>query len=99
MALSTLDWKLDRPYLFFENEAFFRDSISIYHSLIADDPRGVTTDGIRPGAGISRSYLTITFSRATGSSSTSITTTSGTRLPPPPGLWVPDWSTSSCSRE
>ena len=59
MALSTLDWKLDRPYLFFENEASFRDSISIYHSLIADDPRGVTTDGIRPGAGISRSYLTI----------------------------------------
>ena len=59
LALSTLEWKLDRPYLFFENEASFRDSISVYHSLIADDPRGVTTNGIRPGAGISRSYLTI----------------------------------------
>jgi hypothetical protein len=59
LALSTYDWKVDRPYLFFENEASYKNKISIYHSLIADDPRGVTTDGIRPGAGISRSYLTI----------------------------------------
>jgi AMIN domain len=59
LALSTLDWKLDRPYLFFENEASFKSAISVYHSLIADDPRGVTTNGIRPGGGISHSYLTI----------------------------------------
>ena len=59
LALSTLRWKLDRPYLFFENEASFKNAISVYHSLIADDPRGVTTNGVRPGAGISRSYLTI----------------------------------------
>ena len=59
LALSTLDWKLDRPYLFFENEASYKNAISVYHSLIVDDPRGVTTNGIRPGAGISHSYLTI----------------------------------------
>jgi len=59
LALSTLNWKLDRPYLFFENEASFKNAISVYHSLIADDPRGVTTNGIRPGSGISHSYLTI----------------------------------------
>jgi len=59
LALSTLGWKLDRPYLFFENEASYKNAISVYHSLIADDPRGVTTNGIRPGKGISRSYLTI----------------------------------------
>lgn len=59
VALSLLDWKLDRPYLFFENEASFKNSVSVYHSLIADDPRGVSTNGIRPGGGISRSYLTI----------------------------------------
>lgn len=59
LALSTLDWKLDRPYLFFENEASFKSAVSVYHSLIADDPLGVTTNGIRPGPGISRSYLTI----------------------------------------
>ncbi|HTT22234.1 MAG TPA: AMIN domain-containing protein [Candidatus Sulfotelmatobacter sp.] len=59
LALSTLGWKLDRPYLFFENEASYKSAISVYHSLIADNPRGVTTNGIRPGKGISRSYLTI----------------------------------------
>ena len=59
LALSTLDWKLDRPYLFFENEASYKSKISLYHSLIVDDPLGVTTNGIRPGPGISRSYLTI----------------------------------------
>ena len=59
LALSTLGWKLDRPYLFFENEASWKNAISVYHSLIVDDPRGVTTNGIRPGQGISHSYLTI----------------------------------------
>lgn len=59
LALSYIDWKLDRPYLFFENEASYRNLISVYHSLIADSPRGISTDGIRPGAGISRSYLTV----------------------------------------
>jgi len=59
LALSTLGWKLDRPYLFFENEASYQSRISVYHSLIVDDPLGVTTHGIRPGPGISRSYLTI----------------------------------------
>ena len=59
LALSTLRWKLDRPYLFFENEASYKSRISVYHSLIVDDPLGVTTNGIRPGPGISRSYLTI----------------------------------------
>jgi hypothetical protein len=59
LALSTLGWKLDRPYLFFENEASYKSRISVYHSLIVDDPLGVTANGIRPGPGISRSYLTI----------------------------------------
>jgi hypothetical protein len=59
LAFSMYHWSLDRPYLFFENEASYRNRISVFHSLIADDPRGVTTGGIRPGAAISRSYLTI----------------------------------------
>jgi len=33
----------------------------VFHSLIADSPRGVSTEGIRPGAGVSRSYLTVHF--------------------------------------
>jgi hypothetical protein len=59
LALSTIDWKLDEPYLFFENEASYKNYVSVFHSLIADDPRGVSTNGIRLGAGISRSYLTV----------------------------------------
>jgi AMIN domain len=61
LALSTVNWKLDRPYVFFENEVSYKGKFSVYHSLIADSPQGVTTDGIRPGAGISHSYLTVHF--------------------------------------
>jgi len=59
LALSTLQWRLDRPYLFFENSLSYNRSISVYHSLIVDDPHGLSTGGIRPGAGISRSYLSV----------------------------------------
>jgi len=59
VALSMLKWQLDRPYLFLENELSYKRYISIYHSFIVDSPQGVTTDGIKPGTGISRSYLTL----------------------------------------
>jgi hypothetical protein len=59
LALSTLRWRFDRPYLFFENSVSYNRSVSVYHSLIVDDPRGLSTGGIRPGAGISRSYLSV----------------------------------------
>ncbi len=58
-ALSLLKWQLDRPYVFFENEVSYRKLISVYHSLIVDWPQGLSTDGITPGGGISRSYLTV----------------------------------------
>ena len=59
LALSTLQWRLDRPYLFFENALSYTRYVSVYHSLILDDPRGMSTGGIRPGPGISRSYLSV----------------------------------------
>jgi hypothetical protein len=58
-ALSAVQWRLDRPYLFFENSLSYTRYFSIYHSLIVDSPLGVSTEGIRPGAGVSRSYLTV----------------------------------------
>ena len=58
-ALSTLKWQLDRPYAFFENELSWGKVFSVYHSLIVDWPQGLSTDGITPGGGISRSYLTV----------------------------------------
>jgi hypothetical protein len=59
IAVSALKWRLDRPFVFFENGISFKNTISVYHSLIADAPQGLTSNGITPGAGISRSYLTV----------------------------------------
>jgi hypothetical protein len=58
VALSMLKWQLERPYVFFENGISYSKYLSVYHSLIVDSPQGVTTNGITPGTGISRSYLT-----------------------------------------
>ncbi len=58
-ALSFLKWQLDRPYLFLENALSYMKYISVYQSFIVDSPHGVTTDGITPGTGISRSYLSV----------------------------------------
>ena len=60
VALSSLGWVLDRPFIFFENGIFFKRYFSIYQSAQADDPRpapGLT----RAGAGLSRSYTTLRF--------------------------------------
>ncbi len=60
-ALSSIKWKLDRPFLFFENEVSYKGQLSAYHSLILDSPQGVSTNSIRPGAGVSRSYFTLHY--------------------------------------
>ncbi|HET7185340.1 MAG TPA: hypothetical protein VFI82_11695 [Terriglobales bacterium] len=60
IALSTLGWISDRPFVFFENGIFFKRYLSIYESAQADDPRpapGVTA----AGPGLSRSYVTVRF--------------------------------------
>jgi AMIN domain-containing protein len=59
VAINALKWQLDRPFVFFENGVSYRNTVSVYHSLIVDAPQGLTTDGITPGAGVSRSYLTL----------------------------------------
>jgi hypothetical protein len=61
VGLNMLKWMIDRPFLFAENEVSYKRYISVYHTVIADAPQGVTTDGVRPGTGISRSYLTVHF--------------------------------------
>lgn len=57
VAQSTIDWKLDRPFAFIENEFCYKGTFSVYHSLIADSPLGASTSGIRPGAGVGNSYF------------------------------------------
>ncbi len=58
VALATIDWKLDRPFAFFENEFCYKGIFSMYHSLIADSPLGASTNGNKPGAGVGHSYFT-----------------------------------------
>jgi AMIN domain len=61
VALNTIKWRLDRPFAFLENQVSYKNTFSVYHSLIVDSPQGLTTNGITPGAGISRSYLTVHY--------------------------------------
>jgi len=60
-GLASIGWKLDRPFLFFENEASYKRAVSVFHSMIVDSPQGVSTNGIRPGAGVSHSYFTLHY--------------------------------------
>jgi hypothetical protein len=61
IGVNMLKWMIDRPFLFFENELSYKRSVSVYHTMIADAPQGITTDHVRPGNGIGRSYLTIHY--------------------------------------
>jgi hypothetical protein len=60
MALSTLQWKIDRPFVFFENGIYYKRYVAIYDSLQADSPVGYTA-GSSPGAGIARHFLTVRY--------------------------------------
>jgi hypothetical protein len=59
VAADMLKWQLDRPYLFLENGFSYSQYFSVYHSLIVDSPQGFSTEGIKPGTGIGRSYLSV----------------------------------------
>jgi hypothetical protein len=61
VGVTSIKWKLDRPFVFFENEFYYRGKLSAFHSLIADSPQGPSTNGIRPGAGVSHSYFTLHY--------------------------------------
>ena len=58
LALSATGWRLDRPFVFFENGIFYKRFFSVYHSLQADSPRPLP-GATAAGPGVARSYLTI----------------------------------------
>ncbi len=60
VALSTLHWKIDRPFVFLENGIYYKKYVAIYDSLQADSPVGYRQGG-SPGAGIGRNFLTVRF--------------------------------------
>ena len=61
VGVSTLQWQVQRPFVFFENNISYKRIFSIYHSLQADRPRGNSVVP-SPGAGISQSFLTLRVS-------------------------------------
>jgi hypothetical protein len=60
LGVSTLKWQINRPFVFLENALFYKRYFSIYDSLQADSPRGNSVVPA-PGAGLSRSFLTVRF--------------------------------------
>ena len=58
LGISMLKSEIDRPFVFFENGIFYKRYLSVYHSSQADSPRGNAAVAA-PGAGISRSFLTV----------------------------------------
>jgi hypothetical protein len=58
VGLNMLKWKIDRPFVFFENGFSYKRYLSIYHSLQADSPSG-NSQVTAPGAGVGRSFLTV----------------------------------------
>jgi AMIN domain len=59
-ALSTIQWKIDRPFVFFENGIYYKRYVAIYDSLQADSPVGYQKGG-SPGPGLARNFLTLRF--------------------------------------
>ena len=57
IGVELLKWKMQRPFVFFENSINYKRFFSIYHSLQADRPAGNPAVP-SPGAGISQSFLT-----------------------------------------
>ncbi|HMK23913.1 MAG TPA: hypothetical protein VK466_16385, partial [Terriglobales bacterium] len=58
MGVGLLKWKIDRPFLFFENGFLYKRFLSVYDSLQADSPSS-NPEVAAPGPGISRSFLNI----------------------------------------
>jgi hypothetical protein len=59
LGVNLLQWQMDKPFIFFENNISYKRIFSIYHSLQADRPRGTPPAVPSPGAGISQSFLTV----------------------------------------
>jgi hypothetical protein len=59
LGVNLLQWQMDKPFIFFENNFSYKRFFSIYHSLQADRPRGHPPAVPSPGPGISQSFLTV----------------------------------------
>jgi len=60
-GMVTQVWQIDRPFMLLDTSVSYKSRLMLYYSLVFDSPQGVTTQGIKPGAGIDRSYLTANY--------------------------------------
>jgi hypothetical protein len=58
MGLNTVNWKITRPYIFFENGIYYKRYVALYDSTQVDSPVGLTA-GSSPGLGVGRNFLTL----------------------------------------
>ena len=60
VGVSSLGWRTEKQFFFMENGIFYKQYVSIYHSLQADNPRIQSPTGLMTNtAGLSRSFLTL----------------------------------------
>jgi hypothetical protein len=58
IGISTIDWRIQKPFVFAENNFSYKRFLSIYDSTQADAPRG-TPAVAAPGAGLSMNFFTL----------------------------------------
>jgi hypothetical protein len=58
MGVSMQKFAVDRPFTFFENNLSYKQYVSLYESLQADNPKDATGT-TRVGPGVSRSFVTL----------------------------------------
>ena len=58
LGVDTLGWSADRQFVFTENGIFYKNFLSIYHSLQAERPKVPNANG-KDYTGLSRSFLTV----------------------------------------
>lgn len=58
MGIEMLKWKINRPFVFFENGLYYKRLFSLYSAVQADKPAS-NPAVLSPGTGISRSFTTL----------------------------------------
>jgi hypothetical protein len=57
-GISLLNWRVDRPFIFFEDSLSYGRKVAVYESAQLDDPKGNTATP-SPGPGLGRSFFTL----------------------------------------
>jgi hypothetical protein len=57
-GISMLNWRIDRPFIFFEDSLSYGRKVAVYESAQLDDPKGNAATP-SPGPGLGRSFFTL----------------------------------------